>query len=479
VRRLSLLVGAVILMTALAAPPAGAHPLGNFTINRFAGLEVGTHSVTIHYVVDMAEIPTLQTAQGIDMNADRALSAEELDTFASRFADEIRGNMDLTADGEAVPLTVNEAGARLTGGQGGLDVLRVELSFGGWLNEAQTTLQFNDANYTDRIGWKEVVAFTRDGQGIESSTVPAASSSDSLRHYPRDLLASPPEVTAATIRVDPSANGVTSSSASTTAAGRETGLLGGAFVRLVGGELSAGFLVVALLTAAGIGALHALGPGHGKSVMAAYLIAANGRVRHAIMVGTAISIMHTISVLALGMATLWAARAFPPERVYPWLSFASGIVVLGLGTYLLSTRIRARRRRASHDHAHVHGPDHAHDHDHGFGRHSHDLPSGTPLSWRGMGALAVSGGLLPSPSALVVLLGAVAIQRVAFGLTLVAAFSVGLAASLTLLGILILRARSFATRRLSGRAMAALPVLSALVIVGVGVVLTARAVVVL
>jgi nickel/cobalt exporter len=482
----ALIVGlaAGALIALLSPAPASAHPLGNFTVNRFAGLEVGEQFVTIHYVIDMAEIPTFQTAPDIDGNGNGELSEEELDEFAETLAVEVVGNLQLTADGAAVSLDVRDAMAELAAGQGGLDVLRIETDIRGRLPHPKATLAFNDANYAGRIGWKEIIAYTREGQGIDSSTVPPESPSNALRDYPRDLLSSPLDVTAATVRLDPSAPSVASGSSAVPGAPEGGDLFGEAFVGLVDGELSAGFLVVALLTAAGIGALHALGPGHGKAIMAAYLVGANGRVRHAVVVGTAISIMHTVSVLALGMITLWAASVFPPERVYPWLSFVSGVVVVGLGAYLLSARVRARRARVSHDHAHSkdhghssdHVHSHGHSHDHGFGAHSHALPADeSPLSWKGLGALALSGGLLPSPSALIVLLAAVAIQRVAFGLTLVAAFSVGLAGSLTLLGILVLRARSFASRRMSTRAVAAMPVLSALFILTIGVLLTARA----
>jgi nickel/cobalt exporter len=474
-------VGALLALSSTA--PASAHPLGNFTVNRFAGLEVGEHSVTIHYVVDMAEIPTFQTVPEIDTDGNGKPSATELHEFAQELAVEVAGNLQLTADGTAVSLDVRNATAELAAGQGGLDVLRIETAIRGRLPHPKTTLEFNDANYAGRTGWKEIVAYTRAGQGIESSTVPAESPSNALRVYPRDRLSSPLDVTAATVRVDPSAQSVASSS-SAGPSGEGGDLFGEAFVGLVDDELSVGFLLVALLTAAGIGALHALGPGHGKAIMAAYLVGANGRVHHAVVVGTAISIMHTVSVLALGTITLWAASVFPPERVYPWLSLVSGVVVVGLGAYLLLTRVRTHRARTSpgHDHSndhehssnHIHS--HGHSHDHGFGAHSHALPADeSPLSWKGLSALALSGGLLPSPSALIVLLAAVAIQRVAFGLTLVAAFSVGLAGSLTLLGILVLRARSFASRRMSARAVAAMPVLSALFILTIGVFLTARA----
>jgi len=225
-------------------------------------------------------------------------------------------------------------------------------------------------------------------------------------------------------------------------------------------------------------------------------------VRDALFVGVAVSAMHTLSVAALGVLTLWAAALFPADAVYPWLSLVSGVVVLGLGTWLLRVRLKARGERRSHVHHHAIGHSHVHEHrhehvrnqvligaggpetirdghDHGFGHHTHapsELPSGISVtSWRGLGAIALSGGLLPSPSALVVLLGSVALGRVAFGMTLAAAFSVGLAGALTLLGIVVIRARALMARRFGTRANAFLPILSAATIAALGTYLTMSA----
>jgi ABC-type nickel/cobalt efflux system permease component RcnA len=195
--------------------------------------------------------------------------------------------------------------------------------------------------------------------------------------------------------------------------------------------------------------------------------------------------MHTLSVVALGLVTLWASALFPADAVYPWLSLVSGVVVLGLGTWMLRTRLKARAAKQAHHHhdrvlVGAGGPQTTErGHDHGIGYHTHspsELPPGVSVtSWRGLGAIALSGGLLPSPSALVVLLGSIALGRVAFGLTLVAAFSVGLAGALTLLGIAVLRTRAFLTRRFGTRANTLLPICSAATIAALGTYLTMSA----
>jgi nickel/cobalt exporter len=208
-----------------------------------------------------------------------------------------------------------------------------------------------------------------------------------------------------------------------------------------------------IAAAVGVGAIHALGPGHGKSLIGAYLIGADGTLRHAAAVGAAVSVMHTASVLGLGLLVLSAERLFAPERVYPWLGLASGLVALGLGAALLVSRIHALSE----------------------GRHGHDHPHpDRPLSRRGLVALAFAGGILPSPSALVVLLGSVAIGRAALGLVLIAAFSAGLAASLVAVGVLAIRARHVAAGRLPVGLMRLAPVVSAGCIALLGLALTGR-----
>jgi len=506
----------VLLSLTVATPAAQAHPLGNFTINRSSALVISMDRVTVLYTVDMAEIPTFQEKPRIDADGDGGLAGEELDGYAQGLGRSLIQEVTLTADGEMVPLTLGDCRASLRPGQGGLSTLRIEATFSGELPSERTALAYEDRNFTDpeRLGWKEVTARAVDGQGIESSSVPSTSPSDRLRRYPQDLLSSPFDVTTAHLIVAPAAAGGRGSSSASEGGGRPDAL-GGSFAALIERPLSPPFFFVAVLLALSFGALHALGPGHGKTVMAAYLVGAQGRVQDALLVGVAVSFMHTASVVALGLATLAASNLFAPEAVYPWLSLATGVVVLSLGGWLLVSRTAPLLNAGPEwGHSHEHGHPHTHSHEHpgaysyehraphstgpGHGdstAHGHAHPPGPAhsvgrghshgprggggapvLSWRGLGAVALSGGLLPSPTALVVLLGAVALDRIAFGVVLVTAFSVGLAAALTAVGVLVLRARDFANGRLGHRAGALLPVLSAAAIVAVGLWLTARAV---
>jgi ABC-type nickel/cobalt efflux system permease component RcnA len=328
-------------------------------------------------------------------------------------------------------------------------------------------------------------------------------------------------VTQATFSFAPGEGNVVATG-SVDSSGARPGVIGGSFAALVDRSgLSVWVIVLSLLLAIGFGALHAILPGHGKTLMAAYLVGAGGRIRHAVSVGVAVSLMHTASVIALGLVVLYAESVFPrPEDVYPWLGLLSGIVVIALGTGLFVVRYRARRRGAAavaadHGHAHAH-EDHDHalerelvtvsgsnsgsnsgsaegsarpasglavaasateePHTHGGSTHVHPVPDGPVLSRRGLTALALAGGILPSPTAVIVLVAGVAIHRVPFALGLIVAFSVGLAAALIIVGVAALSARDLVSRKMSSRVGQILPLLSALAIAGVGAFLLIRSI---
>ncbi len=261
------------------------------------------------------------------------------------------------------------------------------------------------------------------------------------------------------------------------------------------GDLNASFIAGILLAAMAWGAGHALTPGHGKAIVGAYLIGFRSTPWHAVYLGLTVTLTHTLGVFALGLVALFASRYVLPEQLYPWLGAVSGLIVVGMGLFMLRQRVRPlitryiAHRRDYHDHHHhdhphhghdypyTHGHSHAHSHDHGHD-HSH-LPPGTDgsrVTWRSLLLLGVSGGLLPCPSALVLLLAAVSMNRAAFGMALVVAFSIGLAAVLTVVGLLFVKGSRIVQRapRLTawGRYV---PVASALVITVLGVVLTAGA----
>ena len=465
--RRALVLAGVVAAVLLAPAPAIAHPLGNFTVNRYAGIELTPDEVRIDYVLDLAEIPTVQVRPEIDADADGTVTDAERAAWAARTAPTLLANLTLTVDGRPVPLDVVSSSMRFRPGQGGLDILRLEATFAGPV-ASTGELSFADANFADRIGWSEVTAAGADGTAVAGSSVPARSVSNALLSYPQDLLSSPLDVHEATLSFHPGTSAPAAASTEATSSEARPDVTGGAFAGLVG--RTGPFMLVALLLAFGFGALHALGPGHGKTLMAAYLVGAGGRARHAVAVGGSVAVMHTASVLALGFVVLTLTEVFAPERVYPWLGLASGLIAFGLGASLLVARLGSwsgGRSDPEHHHPHEDGST-AHGH-----AHPHPVPS-RPLSRKSLTALAVAGGMLPSPTALVVLLAAVALDRIAYGLALIGAFSIGLAAALVVVGLIALRARDVVAGRMSGRTARLVPVLSAASIALLGLVLTFR-----
>ena len=447
-----LLIGCVLALLALplGGTVASAHPLGNFTVNHFSRVTVGADAIRVHYVLDLAEIPTLQETQ-----------AGSVTGIAPRLA----GALSLSVDGTAVALVLRSSAVERLEGQAGLPTLRVTLDLDAPASPDGARIAYRDRTYAGRIGWHVVVI----GGAIADSTVGADDPTNELRSYPTDPTVTPPDVTegAATIdlasSVSRSADGFAGAArfAIDTSADRLSSYLRGGSVEL-------GSLAAALLVAMALGALHALGPGHGKAMVAAYLVGSRGTPAQAVVLGMTVTITHTIGVYLLGALTLVAAQYVLPERLYPILGVLSGVLVVAIGLGLLRARISSLGARA--DAADPHG----HPHGDGPGQHRHDTG---PVGMRGLLALGVSGGLLPCPTALVVLLAAVSFHNVILGMVLVAAFSVGLAIVLTGIGLAFVfgqRAlrRHHVLSRVGGSAIArALPALSAAAITVAGLVI--------
>jgi nickel/cobalt transporter (NicO) family protein len=494
VRRPAVLLALVAAAVFSAAKPAAAHPLGNFTVNRYAGLQVLPDEVRVLYVVDMAEIPTFQELRTIDADADRVTSATELRSWADASASTALAHLALTVRGASVDLEVQNARVALRPGQGGLHTLRLEATLSAPVDATAGRLTFEDSNEPDRIGWREITAAGEDGVALRDPTVPATSVSDALRTYPQDLLSSPLSVTSMSAQVvDPSPGGTGSSETGVRAHGPSTALdrsarplvEGGAFAALVTNR-GLPLMALGLLLAVALGAWHALLPGHGKTLIAAAVVGSSARVRQTVVAASAVALMHSASVILLGVLVLVLEQTFRPETLYPWLGLVSGVVAVGIGVHLVLARVRSWRRSGDHDHATAHDRNHGGlgraDHGHGevggndHGRdHAHEIPPAGILSRTGITALAFAGGILPAPSALVVMLAAVQLQRAAYGLSLVVAFSTGLAATLMIVGLSAARASAALGRR-SWVVARIVPVLSAATIVAVGGFLTVRGV---
>lgn len=491
---LSILLAAVFVFCCPAA--VFAHPLGNFTINHFARIEVGSEQIKLRYVVDMAEIPTFQELQAITGQDENSPSKSELAAYAERAVTSYAGGLIVTVDGTRIPLEVISKQLNLLAGAGGMQTLRIECDLAG-LIPASTTgaarrLRFEDDNYRDRIGWREIVVSPVSGVAVFNSSAFASSITNELKSYPEDLLAAP---------LDERQAELSFAAGSMPADGKSLQSRDGRAVAVPARDrlaeliavpkLTPGTALLGLLMAVLLGGLHAMSPGHGKTVVGAYLIGSRGTARHAAFLGLTVTITHTAGVFALGVATLMASEYVVPERLFPILSFVSGAIVVVIGFSLLMRRLRGVLGGRSHGHPHAHdGNDHtyadgdhahSHDHDHGVdptqphahgGRvHSHLPPGadGSPITWRTLLALGISGGILPCPSALVVLLAAISLHRVGYGLLLVVAFSVGLAGVLTGVGLAFVYAgRLFKPKSKFTALTRVLPVFSALVITAAG-----------
>lgn len=443
--------GAASLSIALAVP-AFAHPLGNFTINRFSELQADGDRISVLYVVDYAEIPAFQERQRMADDGG----------YRARQVVDLSDGLQLQVDGHRLPLAIKERSFAFLPGQAGLQTLRVQILLTAPLPSGdRLSATYRDGNFSGRLGWKEIVVKGTGGATVLQSTVPSTSVSHELRAYPQDMLSSPLNVTEASFTFRP---GLEPSGADLRLpAVGPLGIVRDRFAALITpSEISIPLFAFSLLAATALGALHALSPGHGKAVMAGYLVGTQSKVSTAVGLGLAITATHTAGVFALGLVTLYAASMVTPERLYPWLTLLSGLLVIALG----ATLVWSRARLALHGHDHVH-PSHSH------------IPKG-PASLIGLG---ISGGLIPCPSALVVLLAAISIHRLLFGMLLIVAFSAGLAAVLTGIGIalatglpLVTHLHHVASTSLTARITRLLPIGSALIVTIAGLALTAQAI---
>jgi ABC-type nickel/cobalt efflux system permease component RcnA len=496
-----------------------AHPLGNFSISQYSAIRVDKETVEIRYIIDMAEIPTFQEIQETGIVPQAGDSS--LDTYLKRKTEMLGGGLILEVNGLPLTLLPESREIIFPAGAGGLPTMKIGILYKAKLGDArggEYVLSYRDGNFPGRAGWKEIIAFAGSSANLLNSSVPETDRSSQLNDYPTDLLNSPPQeleaTLAFTIMTGPASVASTASSqidkriaekARTTNKVQVTrsdaslrssnGKLlkqpaeplinspaidpdsakaddnnriqlqanqqatpRNSFTDLIATkQLGLGIILIALAVAVGLGAFHALEPGHGKTLVAAYLVGSRGTMKHAFLLGLIVTAAHTAGVYLLGVVTLYASRYIVPEQLYPWLGVVSGVMIAGLGSVLFVRRYRGKDGLSSHhDHHHAgdshdssddhdhHHHEHDHSHDHGHTHHHHDLNQRVTL--RELLTLGISGGIVPCPAALVVLLSAVSIQRIGFGLLLIVAFSIGLAGVLIAIGLLIVYARDFMCR---------------------------------
>jgi ABC-type nickel/cobalt efflux system permease component RcnA len=384
----------VLLPTiALCASIASGHPMGNSSVSHYSRIELTPTGANLRYVLDLAEIPAAQ------LLAEWKGDVEGQARIWGR-------SLKVEVNGQAVEPQFVSASAT----QGPGPTLRVVSEFR--IEAVPGTLRYEDRNYADRSGWKEIVVV---GVGTDRSR--------ELTAYPADALASAPQDLATTARWPGAESAPPPSADYLSRVLRE-------------GELTWGMLFAGLAVAFGAGAVHALSPGHGKTIVAAYLVGTRGTPKHAIFLGGMVTFTHTISVFGLGLTTLFLSQYVLPEKIYPVLGAISGLSIVWIGGTLFFKRLRAASGRAPAHHHHGNGLVH----DHGDGHYHSHVPEGD-VSMASLIALGASGGLVPCPSALVLLLSSVALGRVALGLTLLVAFSLGLAMVLMAIGLIVLYAK--------------------------------------
>lgn len=389
-----------LLMWLLTANPAWAHPLGSYTTNVHVGVVLSTSATEIQLVVDMAEIPAFRESREIiDTSLDGIVSDHEGASYAAQSCGDLRTDLGVTRNGGALEMTSTASTVSFPPGQGGLTTLRLECLISAGAMSVGDRITIVNQVYADRLGWSEI---TVKSEGVATATdLPSNSPSAVLTEYP----SGPP----LSLR---SGEIVVGSESETVLVATGDGP-----IATLGENLSQSAGVAALAVALGLGVIHALAPGHGKTLMAAYLVGRQGAPRQAVILGLSVAAAHTAGVAILGVVTLVASESFQPDRVYPWLSAASAGIVTAIGVVML-IRAFAKRNHQHHEHDH---------HDH------HDHPQ--PLGWRSLAALGLAGGMVPSASAVVLLLGGVSTGRPWFGLALVASFGVGMSVALVGAGL--------------------------------------------
>ncbi|HXG40336.1 MAG TPA: hypothetical protein VNJ28_05285 [Candidatus Limnocylindrales bacterium] len=563
-RRL-LLAGTVAVLGLLSIGPAIVlgHPLGNFTINHYAGLRIGRDAVVVDAVIDRAEIPAFEERRRIDTDGDGRVSGPEATAARRTACRELAASLELVVAGRSLALEPTAAGLSFPPGAGGLPTMRLVCIYRAGLADpiaAPTEVRFADRSFSARIGWREIVV-EGDGVTVEGEGIAGESASSRLTSYPTDLLSQPLAVSSVTFTVRPgglplpplAVPDATPLAPGTALDGRplegQSGAAGeGGPVAAAGAaetapragppggtrpgelppifstrELSPLVALAAVLSAIALGAGHALTPGHGKTVIAAYLVGTRGTLAQAAGLGLVVSVSHSLGILALGGLIVAAERILPADVVVRTAPLVAAIAVVGVGGWMVWTAIRRIRRGSpagdrnghghghehdlhghehdlhGHEHDHLHGHEHdlhgheqPHGHEHGHPNgheHAHRLPPEGELGWRSLFTLGLAGGLVPSTSALLILLGAVAAGQPAYGILLVAAFAVGMAAVMVGLGIGLVVARSWlepvARRRhpdglgarLLERADRFAPLVAGVVVVSIGLVLAGQAIV--
>jgi ABC-type nickel/cobalt efflux system permease component RcnA len=500
----------------VAAAIALAHPMGSFSVNHYTRLDLEPSTVDVTYVLDLAETPAYQLLKDWKLDAKnwKTIGKQTLDQQAVTQAREWMNGLDFRAGSTKIEPEFIRVEITLTEGVDGLPTARVTSILR--IAAAGRAIDFEDHNYPDRSGWKEIVIAAGDGAQIIQASQDGTDRSQALRRYPADRFSAPQASTPHDLRaavrwkiarpgaqkIEPKIMAIEQpappADAQAGPAARPSSKSPPArpdfLARLLAkDQLGFGLILAGFAVAFGLGAVHAMSPGHGKTIVAAYLVGSRGTARHAVFLGAMVTFTHTISVFALGVATLVVSKYFVPEKLIHALEAISGLSIVAIGAALFYKRLRTLRAAGGHhdhphphehphvhDHAHTHDHADAHDHHHHDHQHPHDSHTHSHVPENGVTlasliALGASGGLVPCPSAMVLLLLAISVGRVGLGLGLLVAFSLGLAGVLMTIGMLVLYAKHLLpdpAKTSRHPAFRLVPVLSAAVIMCLGLALT-------
>ncbi|MDQ6759032.1 MAG: hypothetical protein M3Z32_04075, partial [Acidobacteriota bacterium] len=512
----------------MIAGMAESHPMGNFSVSHYTRFVVSARAVDVTYTLDLAELPTFDLLR--QWGLERASPAADLQRKAVEQARTWAANLVITYDGHQIKPKFVKADLVIADGAGDLPIARITSHLK--LDQPPGKLEYEDRNFAERAGWKEIVIDAAPGVRLAHASQGADERSNGLTQYPQDPMIAPPQDLRAALEwtsdspvivaqktkaapviapiAQPTVAPLPSAPAMTTRSAAPAGTVvrGDYLSRLLHQrEITMSMMFIAVLVAFVLGAAHALTPGHGKTIVAAYLVGSRGTLKHAAFLGAIVTFTHTISVFLLGLATLFFFQYVMPEKIVQVLGAVSGLSIVAIGAWMMYKRIRGLQplpmhaHSHSHDHDHPHGHDHPHDHDHhhehshthaidhahvhshrpllhshGPGGHVHSHAVPDQISWGSLMALGASGGLVPCESALVLLLSAIALGRVGLGLILLLSFSVGLAIVLMGMGVLVIYAKKLIPQSKKPErhpAIRWIPVASAGIVVCVGLLMTA------
>jgi nickel/cobalt transporter (NicO) family protein len=489
----TLVLGLIALLLALRAPLAAlAHPLDVYLQATY--ITVAPTQLTVELDLSPGALVAPQVLPQLDTNGDQQIA----DAEGQAYVDAILHNVVLQVDGSPLSLAVSKFDMpeylTMQAGYGTIRIFTIAKLPDGMMGTHQI---YYKNNYAPTGSAYQVNAFVDKGVAITLGKQKRDSIQQSMT---MDYAIGSASTARAASAADLATN-TTSTTTGTTSLDTPFGTLAGAsdHVRhllgyLNGPALSPWALLLALALAGVLGGLHALTPGHGKTLVTAYLVGSRGTVCHAVALGSIVTVTHTSSVMVIGLLALFASQFIVPKVLVPMLEITAGLLVVFMGIRLVWQRWTALHSRKrvddvhghdhddrhhhthDHRHSHLHEGDHAHayTHDHGD-RHPHShLPPAEGITLGNLLALGVSGGLVPCPEALGIMVIAIGLNRILLGLGLIVSFSFGLAAVLIVIGILLVRSRSL-LERLGGVSScwrSALPLVSAVIVTALGVGIT-------